>query len=153
MKRINDWIVIKALNRHDNLVVRLEKGIRYSSFRFELAIMNKGLGIIGEDVIYIDTLLDLKQFLLNIEKVMSGHTNDISLYDLKEYKRDIRIKKIDEHKQFKVTDALKMRLSYRQIDQKNIHNEVTLSKDSARDLYKCVLVAIKQIESGELEAV
>jgi hypothetical protein len=46
-----------------------------------------------------------------------------------------------------------MRLSYRQIDQKNIHNEVTLSKDSARDLYKCVLVAIKQIESGELEAV
>lgn len=140
MKKTKDgWKIIKALNKHNNLAIKLEKNDN-NRFKFRMAIYNNDLGIITGDKVYIDNILDLRQFMLNIEKVMANELNVSCLYK-ETHNRNIYIKRIDKHTRFKVDKSLKVTLSYRSLDNRTDSNSVTLSIESVRNLYRYLLLS------------
>lgn len=140
MKQYKEWTIIKALNRNENLAVCFTN----NTFKLAIAFCNDSWveRIRTEAMVTLDNVYDLKQFLLNIEKVMNRHSNNLSVVCDKS-KSDITLRFLENNPSFKVQDSLKLELrdpSGKIVTKDNI----TLSKESAKNLYRAIMIAIEK---------
>lgn len=145
MKNINEWIIIKALNKHEELVVKYED----NKFYISIATYDKNkLSVKESSCIIIDKLEDLQKFLNNIEAVMTKKSNKLYLYYNKKT-QDIFLNLIKYNSAFKLRDTLKVILyPYVGVNESS-YCAVTISKDSCRNLYKAILIAINKMKGVE----
>lgn len=142
MKTIDNWTIIRALNKHEDLAIKLNADnnkIHITKVWYDKSIKSFVNEIIL-DIEDVDVLLD------SIAKVMTKKRNCIYAFN-EQKKQDIYLKLIDYNKAFKVRDTLKLDLyDYIGVNESS-YSSITISKESARNLYK-VLLVIKNNRGG-----
>ena len=130
MKIYKDFIIVKALNRDRDLGLRIIKNKLYIS----ILLYNKRKNIYeyecNEVLIY-----DTDKLMTKLVDVMNNIENNI-FYNNRKNNQDILMKLINYNKAFKLKNTLKLSLySYIGINNAT-HSNVTISIDSARNLYR-----------------
>ena len=139
MRKYKDFIIIKALNRHQDLGLRIVKNKLYVSILLYNASKKKYEHECGEVLIY-----DIDKFILALVSVMNGEYNNI-FYNRKKGKQDVLMKLIHYNKAFKIKNTLKLSL-YSCININSAtHFDITISTDSARNLYR-ILNSVKLLQ-------
>lgn len=135
MKYIQEWIIIKALNKHQDLAIKLNTKI--NKIHITTVWYDKNINFsINEIILDIE---DIEILLDSIDKVMTKKKNCIYVFNKKK-KQDIYFKLIHYNKAFKIRDTLKLDLyNYIGVNQSN-HSSITISKESARNFYKVLLI-------------
>lgn len=134
MKTIGDWIIIRALNKSKFLAVKLGAA---NKVHITDGWYDKCIRFCVDEIILdiedIDVLLD------SIASVMTNKRNCIYAFN-KQKKQDIYLKLIAYNKAFKVRDTLKLDLyDYIGVNESS-YSSITISKESARNLYKVLLI-------------
>lgn len=143
MKIYKDFIIVKALNRDRDLGLRIIKNKLYIS----ILLYNKRKNIYeyecNEVLIY-----DTDKLMTKLVDVMNNIENNI-FYNDKRNKQDILMKLIYYNKAFKLNNTLKLSLySYIGVND-TVHSSITISIDSARNLYK-LLNSIKLFQNSNI---
>ena len=135
MKYIKGWIIIKALNKHQDLAIKLNTKI--NKIHITTVWQDKNINFsINEILLNIE---DIEILLDSIDKVMTKKENCTYAFN-KTKKQDIYLKLIAYNKAFKVRDTLKLDLyDYVGVNESS-YSSITISKESARNLYKLLLV-------------
>ena len=134
MKHIQGYTIIKALNKHDDLAIKLN--IEANKIHITKVWYDKRVNFSVKEII-LDTE-DINILLYSIENVMTKKKNCIYTFK-KNRKQDIYLKLIDYNKSFKIKDTLKLNLyDYVGVNGSSYFS-LTISKESARNFYKVLL--------------
>lgn len=142
MKTINGWVIVKALNKYDDI------GIKILNDKIHMCMIHyKNKAYKNIDFVYNEISIEhqhIDNILIAMEKVMNRKANNIFCNN-KNINQDLRLKLIDYNKAFKERDTLKI-LMYSHIGVNNSsYSEITISKESARNLYKILLFVKRQL--------
>ena len=140
MKKYKDFVIVKALNRNQDLGLKMIDNKLYISILF----YNKKKRIYEYE--YSEVLIyDIDKLIVKLVSVMNNLENNV-FYNNRKNNQDILMKLIDYNKAFKLKNTLRLSLySYIGIDNAT-HSNVTISIDSARNLYR-VLTNAKLIQN------
>ena len=137
MKYIRGWTIIKALNKHEDLAIKLN--IESNKIHITKVWYDKRINFSVNEIIL--DIEDIGILLDSIANVMTKKKNYIYAFNEKK-KQDIYFKLITYNKAFKIKDTLKLDLyNYVGVNKSN-HSSITISKESARNFYK-ILLAIQ----------
>lgn len=130
MKKYKDFVIVKALNRNQDLGLKMIDNKLYISILF----YNKKKRIYEYE--YSEVLVyDIDKLIVKLVSVMNNLENNV-FYNNRKNNQDILMKLINYNKAFKLKNTLKLSLySYIGIDNAT-HSNVTISIDSARNLYR-----------------
>ena len=130
MKKYKDFVIVKALNRNQDLGLKMIDNKLYISILF----YNKKKRIYEYE--YSEVLIyDIDKLIVKLVSVMNNLENNV-FYNNRKNNQDILMKLINYNKAFKLKNTLKLSLySYIGIDNAT-HSNVTISIDSARNLYR-----------------
>lgn len=132
-----NWIIVKALNKHEDLAIRYDN----SNFYITKVWLDKELKFSSNVLSF--AIKDAELLLDKIEDVMLKRVNKIYAYN-RMRKQDIHLKLIAYNSGFKLRDTLKLELyDYIGVNE-STYSSVTLSKEGARNLYR-TLLAIKRL--------
>ena len=136
-------MIVKALNRNQDLGLRMIDNKLYISILF----YNKKKRIYEYE--YSEVLIyDIDKLIVKLVSVMNNLENNV-FYNNRKNNQDILMKLINYNKAFKLKNTLKLSLySYIGIDNAT-HSNVTISIDSARNLYR-VLNNAKLIQNTNI---
>lgn len=139
MKKYKDFVIIKAMNRNQDLGLRIIENKLYMSILFYNKKKKKYEYEYSEVLIY-----DIDKLMEKIVSVMNNCENNV-FYNDRKNKQDILIKLISYNKAFKLENTLRLSL-YSYIGVNNAtHSNITISVDSARNLYRILSNAKKHI--------
>ena len=140
MKKYKDFVIVKALNRNQDLGLKMIDNKLYISILF----YNKKKRIYEYE--YSEVLIyDIDKLIVKLVYVMNNLENNV-FYNNRNNNQDILMKLINYNKAFKLKNTLRLSLySYIGIDNAT-HSNVTISIDSARNLYR-VLTNAKLIQN------
>ena len=140
MKKYKDFVIVKALNRNQDLGLKMIDNKLYISILF----YNKKKRIYEYE--YSEVLIyDIDKLIVKLVYVMNNLENNV-FYNNRKNNQDILMKLINYNKAFKLKNTLRLSLySYIGIDNAT-HSNVTISIDSARNLYR-VLTNAKLIQN------
>lgn len=143
MKTIDNWTIVKALNKHVDLAVKLEDNKLHLT---QVIHDGKNRPYISEHKVTIEEVEDIERLIRTLVNVMQKKANKV--YTFNERKRqDIHMNLIKYNKAFKQEDTLKLRLyTYVGVNSSEYY-EMTISKDSARNLYKVLMIAKNKLET------
>ena len=143
MKKYKDFVIVKALNRNQDLGLKMIDNKLYISILF----YNKKKRIYEYE--YSEVLIyDIDKLIVKLVSVMNNLENNV-FYNNRKNNQDILMKLIDYNKAFKLKNTLRLSLySYIGIDNAT-HSNVTISIDSARNLYR-VLNNAKLIQNTNI---
>lgn len=143
MKTIDNWTIVKALNKHIDLAVKLEDNKLHLT---QVIHDGKNRPYISEHKVTIEEVEDIERLIRTLVNVMQKKANKV--YTFNERKRqDIHMNLIKYNKAFKQEDTLKLRLyTYIGVNSSDYY-EMTISKDSARNLYKVLMIAKNKLET------
>ena len=137
MKYIRGWTIIKALNKHSDLAIKLN--IESNKIYITKVWYDKRINFSTNEIIL--DIEDIGILLDNIANVMTKKKNYIYAFNEKK-EQDIYFKLINYNKAFKVRDTLKLDLyDYAGVNESS-YSSITISKESARNFYK-ILLAIQ----------
>lgn len=137
MKYIRGWTIIKALNKHSDLAIKLN--IESNKIYITKVWYDKRINFSTNEIIL--DIEDIGILLDNIANVMTKKKNYIYAFNEKK-EQDIYFKLINYNKAFKVRDTLKLDLyDYVGVNESS-YSSITISKESARNFYK-ILLAIQ----------
>lgn len=130
MKKYKDFVIVKALNRNQDLGLKMIDNKLYISILF----YNKKKRIYEYE--YSEVLIyDIDKLIVKLVSVMNNLENNV-FYNNRKNNQDILMKLINYNKAFKLKNTLKLSLySYIGIDNAT-HSNITISIDSARNLYR-----------------
>ena len=130
MKKYKDFVIVKALNRNQDLGLKMIDNKLYISILF----YNKKKRIYEYE--YSEVLVyDIDKLIVKLVSVMNNLENNV-FYNNRKNDQDILMKLINYNKAFKLKNTLKLSLySYIGINNATRSN-VTISIDSARNLYR-----------------
>lgn len=130
MKKYKDFVIVKALNRNQDLGLKMIDNKLYISILF----YNKKKRIYEYE--YSEVLVyDIDKLIVKLVSVMNNLENNV-FYNNRKNNQDILMKLINYNKAFKLKNTLKLSLySYIGINNAT-HSNVTISIDSARNLYR-----------------
>ena len=130
MKKYKDFVIVKALNRNQDLGLKMIDNKLYISILF----YNKKKRIYEYE--YSEVLIyDIDKLIVKLVSVMNNLENNV-FYNNRKNNQDILMKLINYNKAFKLKNTLKLSLySYIGINNAT-HSNVTISIDSARNLYR-----------------
>ena len=130
MKKYKDFVIVKALNRNQDLGLKMIDNKLYISILF----YNKKKRIYEYE--YSEVLIyDIDKLIVKLVSVMNNLENNV-FYNNRKNNQDILMKLINYNKAFKLKNTLRLSLySYIGIDNAT-HSNVTISIDSARNLYR-----------------
>ena len=130
MKKYKDFVIVKALNRNQDLGLKMIDNKLYISILF----YNKKKRIYEYE--YSEVLIyDIDKLIVKLVSVMNNLGNNV-FYNNRKNNQDILMKLINYNKAFKLKNTLKLSLySYIGIDNAT-HSNITISIDSARNLYR-----------------
>ena len=123
-------MIVKALNRNQDLGLKMIDNKLYISILF----YNKKKRIYEYE--YSEVLIyDIDKLIVKLVSVMNNLENNV-FYNNRKNNQDILMKLINYNKAFKLKNTLRLSLySYIGIDNAT-HSNVTISIDSARNLYR-----------------
>jgi len=123
-------VIVKALNRNQDLGLKMIDNKLYISILF----YNKKKRIYEYE--YSEVLIyDIDKLIVKLVSVMNNLENNV-FYNNRKNNQDILMKLINYNKAFKLKNTLRLSLySYIGIDNAT-HSNVTISIDSARNLYR-----------------
>lgn len=123
-------MIVKALNRNQDLGLKMIDNKLYISILF----YNKKKRIYEYE--YSEVLIyDIDKLIVKLVSVMNNLENNV-FYNNRKNNQDILMKLINYNKAFKLKNTLKLSLySYIGIDNAT-HSNITISIDSARNLYR-----------------
>lgn len=140
MNTYNNWLLIKALNKHEDLAIKYDKIQR--KVNITRVWYDKKINFTDREVVL--DIEDIDMLLDNITKVMNKQCNKVYVYNQMK-RQDIYLNLIAYNSAFKLKDTLKIELyNYIGVNESS-YSSITLSKESARNLYK-VLIVIKNIK-------
>ena len=130
MKKYKDFVIVKALNRNQDLGLKMIDNKLYISILF----YNKKKRIYEYE--YSEVLIyDIDKLIVKLVSVMNNLENNV-FYNNRKNNQDILMKLINYNKAFKLKNTLRLSLySYIGINNAT-HSNVTISIDSARNLYR-----------------
>ena len=130
MKKYKDFVIVKALNRNQDLGLKMIDNKLYISILF----YNKKKRIYEYE--YSEVLVyDIDKLIVKLVSVMNNLENNV-FYNNRKNNQDILMKLINYNKDIKLKNTLKLSLySYIGINNAT-HSNVTISIDSARNLYR-----------------
>jgi hypothetical protein len=130
LKKYKDFVIVKALNRNQDLGLKMIDNKLYISILF----YNKKKRIYEYE--YSEVLVyDIDKLIVKLVSVMNNLENNV-FYNNRKNNQDILMKLINYNKAFKLKNTLKLSLySYIGINNAT-HSNVTISIDSARNLYR-----------------
>lgn len=140
MKSIDGWTIIKALNKHDDLAIKL---IDDSIYMTKVSYDKRKGAILDEYPVILKGIESIDRLLNGIADVMTKKNNKIYVNN-KMKKQDVYLYLIAYNKAFKERETLKLELYDYIGTNESSYTSITISKDSARNLYKELLIA-KQI--------
>ena len=143
MKKYKDFVIVKALNRNQDLGLKMIDNKLYISILFYNKKKRTYEYEYSEVLIY-----NIDKLIVKLVSVMNNLENNV-FYNNRKNNQDILMKLINYNKAFKLKNTLRLSLySYIGINNAT-HSNVTISIDSARNLYR-VLTNAKLIQNTNI---